>query len=214
MVAAAAPLTLLIAAYYVPETPSYLSMCGRDDEAAVSLQWLRGEETDVSVEWNAIQANVRRQQQQHHHHHQLNQHHQHHHQHQHRQHQPVARSSRSPGRPRSGDRGAGWPLDRRFVRPLLTTCGVMMVRHSPYCFHNNSHRWFRFGANKKDGRHERVSRLKNWESLVWRGSFLAHIKLPSLYGRFLFFHLFWACSEVLLTSVIKHVFDRHTWITV
>lgn len=131
MVAAAAPLTLLIAAYYVPETPSYLSMCGRDDEAAVSLQWLRGEETDVSVEWNAIQANVRRQQQQHHHHHQLNQHHQHHHQHQHRQHQPVARSSRSPGRPRSGDRGAGWPLDRRFVRPLLTTCGVMMVRHSP-----------------------------------------------------------------------------------
>ena len=47
MVATAAPLTLLIAAFYVPETPSCLSLRGRDDEAAESLQWLRGEETDV-----------------------------------------------------------------------------------------------------------------------------------------------------------------------
>ena len=47
VVATAAPLTLLIAAYYVPETPSCLSLRGLEDEASESLQWLRGEETDV-----------------------------------------------------------------------------------------------------------------------------------------------------------------------
>ena len=54
-------LTLLIAAFYVPETPSCLSLRGRKNKAAESLQWLRGQETDVRQEWNTIQANVRRQ---------------------------------------------------------------------------------------------------------------------------------------------------------
>ena len=93
----AAPLTLLIAAFYVPETPSYLSMRGREDEAALSLQWLRGEETDISQEWNTIQNNV-----------------------------GAQKNRRNSPSYASGI----FPLDKRFVRPLLTTCGVMMVSKS------------------------------------------------------------------------------------
>ena len=56
MVFTAVLLTFLIAAFYVQETPSCLSLCGREGEAAESLQWLGGPQ-----EWNKIQANVRRQ---------------------------------------------------------------------------------------------------------------------------------------------------------
>ena len=61
LVVTVAPLTLLIADFYVPETAfCVMSLRGRG-EAAESLQWLRGEETDVQQEWNTIQANVWRQ---------------------------------------------------------------------------------------------------------------------------------------------------------
>lgn len=88
--ATAAPLTLLIAAYYVPETPSCLSLRGMEDEASESLQWLRGEETDVRQEWNTMQANVRRQ--------------------------------KSPS---SSTLSSLW-REKRLIRPVLTTCGVML----------------------------------------------------------------------------------------
>ena len=95
MVATAAPVALFIAAFYVPETPSWLSLGGRDDQAGASLQWLRGEQTDVRAEWNTIQANVRRQQ--------------------------VG--------PRTL-RGTEAPLwrQKRLVRPVLTTCGLMLFQ--------------------------------------------------------------------------------------
>ncbi|XP_057368977.1 facilitated trehalose transporter Tret1-like [Daphnia carinata] len=121
MVVTAAPLTLLIAAFYVPETPSCLSLRGREDEAAESLQWLRGEETDVRQEWNTIQANVRKQK------------------------APCslssALSSTSSGAAAAAAAVAavtsdglpsliktGTPLwkQKRLLRPVLTTCGVML----------------------------------------------------------------------------------------
>lgn len=109
MVVTAAPLTLLIAAFYVPETPSCLSLRGREDEAAESLQWLRGEETDVRQEWNTIQANVRRQK------------------------SPSVLSSTglssnsAVGSP-TGPSICKTPIwrQKRLLRPVLTTCGVML----------------------------------------------------------------------------------------
>lgn len=89
MIATGAPLTLLITAF-VPESPSFLAMHGREEEAALSLQWLRGQETDISQEWNTIQDNV------------------------------AAQQNRQR-------RSTGWLLDRRFIRPLFITCGVMLV---------------------------------------------------------------------------------------
>lgn len=94
MVVTAAPLTLLIAAFYVPETPSCLSLRGREDEAAESLQWLRGQETDVRQEWNTIQANVRRQ--------------------------------KSPSNSVSTAKTEPIWRQKRLVRPVLTTCGLML----------------------------------------------------------------------------------------
>lgn len=53
-----APLLLCFGALYVPESPSYLALCGRDSEAARSLQWLRGPHADIRLELATIRTNV------------------------------------------------------------------------------------------------------------------------------------------------------------
>jgi len=58
LVCAAAPLMLLVTVQYAPETPSYLVYSGQLDEAEKSLQWLRGDVTDVSAELATIQVNI------------------------------------------------------------------------------------------------------------------------------------------------------------
>ncbi|KAE8743209.1 hypothetical protein FOCC_FOCC011189 [Frankliniella occidentalis] len=50
LVVAVAPIMLFVSVLYVPETPSYLVLAGKDDEAARALQWLRGPDTDVGPE--------------------------------------------------------------------------------------------------------------------------------------------------------------------
>ncbi|XP_046482018.1 facilitated trehalose transporter Tret1 isoform X1 [Neodiprion pinetum] len=58
MLVAVAPLMLFISALFIPETPSYLVLNGRDEEAARSLQWLRGPHVDISYELQIIKTNV------------------------------------------------------------------------------------------------------------------------------------------------------------
>ena len=111
MVVTAAPLTLLIAAFYVPETPSCLSLRGREDEAAESLQWLRGEETDVRQEWNTIQANVRRQRGP--------------------SFSAASGAAAAAAAAVAAVSAGGMPKtpiwrQKRLLRPVLTTCGVML----------------------------------------------------------------------------------------
>jgi len=60
LVVAAAPVALFIGVLYVPETPSYLVLAGKDDEAARALRWLRGPTADVATELAVLRANVRR----------------------------------------------------------------------------------------------------------------------------------------------------------
>ena len=110
MVVTAAPLTLLIAAFYVPETPSCLSLRGLEDEAAESLQWLRGEETDVRQEWNTIQANVRRQKSSA------------------SSYSGAAAAAAATTMISSSSSSKIAPIwrQKRLLRPVLTTCGVML----------------------------------------------------------------------------------------
>ncbi|XP_037967227.2 facilitated trehalose transporter Tret1 [Plutella xylostella] len=54
----AAPLLLFCTVLYIPETPSYLVLSGRDEEAYQSLLWLRGPNSDVSQELATIRTNV------------------------------------------------------------------------------------------------------------------------------------------------------------
>ena len=58
LVCGAAPLMLLVTVQYSPETPSYLMYCGKVEQARASLQWLRGEEGEVSEELAVIQINI------------------------------------------------------------------------------------------------------------------------------------------------------------
>lgn len=58
MVIGCAPLLLFISVAYMPETPSYLVLIGREQEAAKSLQWFRGPHTDVGKELLTIRNNV------------------------------------------------------------------------------------------------------------------------------------------------------------
>ncbi|XP_068237431.1 facilitated trehalose transporter Tret1-2 homolog [Palaemon carinicauda] len=57
-VSAVAPLCLFLAAFFIPETPSFLLYRGRDAEAASALRWLRGSETDVARELTTMKANI------------------------------------------------------------------------------------------------------------------------------------------------------------
>ncbi|CAK1589851.1 unnamed protein product [Parnassius mnemosyne] len=54
----AAPLLLFCTVLYIPETPSYLVLTGRDEEAYKSLLWLRGPDSDVAQELATIRTNV------------------------------------------------------------------------------------------------------------------------------------------------------------
>lgn len=58
MVVAVAPVMLFVSVLYVPETPSYLVLAGKDDEAARALQWLRGPDADVGPELAVIRSNI------------------------------------------------------------------------------------------------------------------------------------------------------------
>ena len=51
---------LQVTTQYTPESPSHLVYCGKLDQAARSLQWLRGDAVDVSRELATIQINVQR----------------------------------------------------------------------------------------------------------------------------------------------------------
>ncbi|KAJ2945013.1 hypothetical protein O0L34_g1909 [Tuta absoluta] len=54
----AAPLLLFCTVLYIPETPSFLVLAGRDEEAYKSLLWLRGPNSDVDQELATIKTNV------------------------------------------------------------------------------------------------------------------------------------------------------------
>lgn len=50
VVVAIAPTMLFVGTLFIPETPSYLVLNGRDEEATGSLKWLRGSHVDVRQE--------------------------------------------------------------------------------------------------------------------------------------------------------------------
>lgn len=58
LVVAAAPIFLFVALLFIPETPSCLLLRGKDEDAAVSLQWLRGPEADIRQELATIRTNI------------------------------------------------------------------------------------------------------------------------------------------------------------
>ncbi|XP_059483424.1 facilitated trehalose transporter Tret1-like [Neocloeon triangulifer] len=56
----AAPLLLLVASAWLPESPSFLLVQGREQEAAQALQWLRGPQADITCELATLRSNVLR----------------------------------------------------------------------------------------------------------------------------------------------------------
>lgn len=50
---------LFVTVIFIPETPSFLVLNGRDDDAYRSLQWLRGTNKNVEVELETIRNNIR-----------------------------------------------------------------------------------------------------------------------------------------------------------
>ena len=44
----------------VPETPSFLLYTHQEEKAEAALQWLRGEDADVTAEMATIHSNIRR----------------------------------------------------------------------------------------------------------------------------------------------------------
>lgn len=58
LVIAGAPMMLLISVLYIPETPSFLVLMGKDHEAAKALRWLRGPGADVHRELETLRDNV------------------------------------------------------------------------------------------------------------------------------------------------------------
>ncbi|XP_053620120.1 facilitated trehalose transporter Tret1-like [Plodia interpunctella] len=58
LVVAAAPVLLFFALLFVPETPSFLLLRGKEQEAEKSLQWLRGPEADIGQELATIRTNI------------------------------------------------------------------------------------------------------------------------------------------------------------
>ncbi|KAG5675998.1 hypothetical protein PVAND_005853 [Polypedilum vanderplanki] len=59
MLVAVAPMMLFVTVIYIPETPSFLMLKGRDEDAYRSLQWLRGPHKNVEVELDTIRSNIR-----------------------------------------------------------------------------------------------------------------------------------------------------------
>jgi SP family facilitated glucose transporter-like MFS transporter 8 len=52
------PLIFLAAVMYVPESPYFLVKKGRQDDARVALQWLRGADFEIQAEMRKMEANV------------------------------------------------------------------------------------------------------------------------------------------------------------
>ncbi|CAG7825446.1 unnamed protein product, partial [Allacma fusca] len=50
MISAIIPVILAIGMFFMPDTPRYLLMKGKDQEARKALKWLRGAETDEQIE--------------------------------------------------------------------------------------------------------------------------------------------------------------------
>lgn len=59
MLVAVAPIMLFVTVIYIPETPSFLLLKGRDEEAYTALQFLRGPNSCVDVELETIRSNIR-----------------------------------------------------------------------------------------------------------------------------------------------------------
>lgn len=59
LLVAIAPSMLFLGTFFIPETPSYLVLNGKDDEAAKSLQWLRGDQVDIRHELQVISKILR-----------------------------------------------------------------------------------------------------------------------------------------------------------
>ncbi|KAL7044994.1 hypothetical protein ACKWTF_002128 [Chironomus riparius] len=59
MLVSVAPMMLFVTVIYIPETPSFLMLKGRDEDAYRSLQWLRGPHKNVDVELDTIRSNIR-----------------------------------------------------------------------------------------------------------------------------------------------------------
>lgn len=59
MLVAVAPIMLFVTVIYIPETPSYLALKGRDEEALRALQFLRGPNSCVNMELETIRNNIR-----------------------------------------------------------------------------------------------------------------------------------------------------------
>ncbi|XP_003427598.1 facilitated trehalose transporter Tret1-2 homolog isoform X1 [Nasonia vitripennis] len=58
LLVAIAPSMLFLGTLCIPETPSYLVLNGKDEEAASSLQWLRGSHVDIRHELQVIKTNI------------------------------------------------------------------------------------------------------------------------------------------------------------
>lgn len=58
MLVSAAPIMLFAISFYIPETPSFLVLAGREEEAKESLQWLRGPNVDIRHELATIRTNI------------------------------------------------------------------------------------------------------------------------------------------------------------
>ncbi|CAO1373227.1 unnamed protein product [Diamesa hyperborea] len=59
MLVSVAPMMLFVTVIYIPETPSFLVLKGRDEDAYRSLQWLRGPNKNVELELDTIRSNIR-----------------------------------------------------------------------------------------------------------------------------------------------------------
>lgn len=59
MLVAVAPILLFLTVIYIPETPSYLVLKGRHEEAYAALQFLRGPHSCVDLELETIRSNIR-----------------------------------------------------------------------------------------------------------------------------------------------------------
>lgn len=57
-VIAIAPALMSLAMWHVPESPGYLVLCGKNNEAEVALRWLRGSVVDLRSELGALHAHV------------------------------------------------------------------------------------------------------------------------------------------------------------
>lgn len=58
MMVSVAPILLFLTIIYVPETPSYLILIGRHEDAFRSLVWLRGSYSNVEAEFETIKRNI------------------------------------------------------------------------------------------------------------------------------------------------------------